>query len=49
VNVRIIEPDGSVIAGLFSARENDDYMFYDHYIGGGSLTNCLVMGRIAGR
>jgi succinate dehydrogenase/fumarate reductase flavoprotein subunit len=38
-----------VIAGLFAARENAGAVFYDDYIGGGSLTNCLVMGRIAGR
>jgi succinate dehydrogenase/fumarate reductase flavoprotein subunit len=49
VNVPIIEPDGSVIAGLFAARKNAGVVFCDDYIGGGSLTNCLVRGRITGR
>ena len=48
-NGQALEPDGSVIAGLFAAGENAGAVFYDDYFAGGSLTNCLVMGRIAGR
>lgn len=48
-NAQVLEPDGRVIAGLYAAGENAGAVYYDDYIGGGSLTNCLVMGRIAGR
>lgn len=44
-----LEPDGRVIPGLFAAGEGAGAAFFHDYIGGGSLTNCLVMGRIAGR
>jgi flavocytochrome c len=44
-----LEPDGRVIPGLFAAGEGAGHPFHHDYIGGGSLTNCLVMGRIAGR
>lgn len=47
-NAQVLEPDGRVIAGLYAAGENAGAVYYDDYIGGGSLTNCLVMGRIAG-
>ena len=43
------EADGRIIAGLYAAGEGAGAVFFDDYIGGGSLTNCLVMGRIAGR
>ncbi|MDP1667849.1 FAD-binding protein [Phaeovulum sp.] len=43
------EADGRVIPGLFAAGEGAGAAFFHDYIGGGSLTNCLVMGRIAGR
>ena len=46
---RVLEPDGRVIPGLFAAGEGAGPVFFHDYIGGGSLTNCLVMGRIAGR
>jgi hypothetical protein len=32
VNLPIIEPDYSVIAGLFAARENAGAVFYDDYM-----------------
>lgn len=43
-----LEADGRIIPGLFAAGEGAGGVFFDDYIGGGSLTNCLVMGRIAG-
>lgn len=46
---QVLEPDGRVISGLFAAGEGAGHVFHHDYIGGGSLTNCLVMGRIAGR
>ena len=46
---RVLEADKRIIPGLFAAGECAGAPFYDDYIGGGSLTNCLVMGRIAGR
>ena len=46
---QVLEPDGRVIPGLFAAGEGAGAPFFHDYIGGGSLTNCLVMGRIAGR
>lgn len=46
---RVLEPDGRVIPGLFAAGEGAGAVFFDDYVGGGSLTNCLVMGRVAGR
>ncbi len=42
------EADGTVIPGLFAAGECAGGLYYDDYIGGASLANCLVMGRIAG-
>jgi len=47
-NAQVLEPDGRIIPGLYAAGENAGAVYYDDYIGGGSLTNCLVMGRIAG-
>lgn len=44
-----LEPDGRAIAGLYAAGEGAGHAYFDDYIGGGSLANCLVMGRIAGR
>jgi len=46
---RVLEPDGRVIPGLFAAGEGAGGAFFEDYIGGGALTLCLVMGRIAGR
>lgn len=46
---RVLEADGRVIAGLYAAGEGAGAVFFDDYIGGGSMSNCLVMGRIAGR
>ena len=45
----VLEPDGRVLRGLYAAGEGAGHVFYDDYIGGSSLANCLVMGRIAGR
>lgn len=45
---QVLETDGRVIPGLYAAGEGAGGLFYDDYIGGGSLANCLVMGRIAG-
>lgn len=46
---RALEADGRVIPGLFAAGECGGAAFFHDYIGGGALTNALVMGRIAGR
>ncbi|MDP3897941.1 MAG: FAD-dependent oxidoreductase [Mesorhizobium sp.] len=48
-NAQVLEADGRVIPGLFAAGEGAGAAFHHDYIGGGALTNCLVMGRIAGR
>lgn len=48
-NAQVLEPDGRVIPGLYSAGECVGGMFYDDYIGGGSLARCVVLGRIAGK
>jgi len=47
-NAQALEPDGKIIRGLYAAGECAGGLFYEDYIGGGSLANCLVMGRIAG-
>lgn len=46
---QVLEPDGRSIAGLYAAGEGAGHAFFDDYIGGSALTNCLVMGRIAGQ
>jgi flavocytochrome c len=43
-----LEADGRVVAGLYAAGEGAGGLYYDDYVGGASLTNCLVMGRLAG-
>ncbi|MCX7634142.1 MAG: FAD-dependent oxidoreductase [Syntrophales bacterium] len=43
-----LEADGRPIPGLYAAGECAGGLYYDDYIGGASLANCLVMGRIAG-
>jgi succinate dehydrogenase/fumarate reductase flavoprotein subunit len=48
-NAQVLETDGRIVPGLYAAGEGAGHVFYDDYIGGGSLANCLVMGRIAGR
>jgi len=48
-NAQALEPDGRVIPGLYAVGEGAGTPYYDDYISGGSLSNCLVMGRIAGR
>jgi flavocytochrome c len=44
-----LEADGKIIPGLYASGECAGGLYYDDYIGGASLANCLVMGRIAGR
>jgi succinate dehydrogenase/fumarate reductase flavoprotein subunit len=44
-----LEADGTVMTGLYAAGECAGDLHYDDYIRGGSLANCLVFGRIAGR
>jgi flavocytochrome c len=46
---QVLEADGMPIGGLLAAGECAGGLYYDDYIGGGSLANCLVMGRIAGK
>ena len=46
---RALEADGRVIPGLYAAGEGAGGAFFEDYIGGGALTMCLTMGRIAGR
>ena len=48
-NAQVLEPDGRVIPGLYAAGECVGGLFYDDYIGGGSLARCVVLGRIAGK
>jgi flavocytochrome c len=40
---------GSPVTGLYAAGETVGGIYCNDRIGGGSLTNCLVMGRIAGK
>jgi succinate dehydrogenase/fumarate reductase flavoprotein subunit len=46
---QVLEADGTVIPGLYACGETAGGVFYDDYFAGGSLANCLVMGRISGR
>ncbi|MGY6646556.1 MAG: FAD-dependent oxidoreductase [Salinarimonas sp.] len=46
---RVLEPDGRPIPGLYAAGEGAGGAFFEDYIGGGALSMCLTMGRIAGR
>ena len=46
---QVLEADGTVIPGLFAAGECAGGLFYEDYIGGSSLANCLVMGRVTGK
>jgi tricarballylate dehydrogenase len=46
---QVQEADGRVIGGLYASGECAGGLYYDDYVGGGSLVNCLVMGRVAGR
>jgi flavocytochrome c len=48
-SAQVLEPDGRVISGLYAAGEGAGGLYYDDYVGGSALANCLVMGRIAGR
>ncbi|PWB66012.1 MAG: hypothetical protein C3F17_02295 [Bradyrhizobiaceae bacterium] len=48
-SAQVLEADGRIIRGLYAAGEGAGHAFFDDYIGGSALTNCLVMGRIAGR
>ncbi len=44
-----LEADGKIIPGLYASGECAGGLYYEDYIGGASLANCLVMGRIAGQ
>ena len=46
---RVLDKDGRVVLGLFAAGEVVGGIFGKDRIGGGSLANCLVMGRISGK
>jgi flavocytochrome c len=48
-NAQALEADGRIIPGLYAAGESVGGLFYDDYVGGGSLARCLVLGRIAGK
>jgi succinate dehydrogenase/fumarate reductase flavoprotein subunit len=48
-NAQVLEADGRVIRGLYAAGECAGGLFYEDYIGGGSIANCSVFGCIAGR
>jgi succinate dehydrogenase/fumarate reductase flavoprotein subunit len=47
-NAEVLEADGRVLPGLFAAGEVTGGLFFNDYIGGSALANCLVMGRRAG-
>lgn len=51
VNLRrqALDPDGNPIKGLYAAGECVGGYFLNDYVGGGSLSRCLVDGRVAGR
>lgn len=51
INLRrqALDADGKPIGGLYAAGECVGGYFIDDYVGGGSLSRCLVDGRIAGR
>lgn len=48
-NTQVLEADGRIIPGLYAAGESVGGLFYDDYVGGGSLARCVVLGRIAGK
>ena len=47
-SARVLEPDGRVIPGLYTAGNCAGPLYYDNYWPGGMQIACLVMGRIAG-
>lgn len=46
---QVLTPDGRIVQGLYACGEGAGHAFFDDYIRGSALTNCLVMGRIAGQ
>jgi flavocytochrome c len=48
-NAQALEADGRIIPGLYAAGEGAGGLFYEDYVAGGSIANCVVMGRIAGK
>ena len=44
-----LEADGKAIPGLYAAGECAGGLYYEDYIGGAALANCLGRGRIAGQ
>lgn len=51
INLRrqVLDPDGKPIGGLYAAGECVGGYFVGDYVGGASLSRCLVDGRVAGR
>ncbi|NLG69131.1 MAG: FAD-dependent oxidoreductase [Firmicutes bacterium] len=48
-NGQALDPDGTPIKGLYAAGECVGGYYLDDYVGGASLSRCLVDGRVAGR
>ncbi|QHE87546.1 FAD-dependent oxidoreductase [Hydrogenophaga sp. BPS33] len=46
---RVLAGSGQAIPGLYAVGEMAGCLFHHDYLGGGSLSNCLSMGRVAGR
>lgn len=45
---RVLSASDQVIPGLYAVGEMAGCLFHHDYLGGGSLSNCLSMGRVAG-
>lgn len=45
---KALEADGTPIPGLFAVGEGAGGVYYDDYIGGASLANCIAMGYMVG-
>jgi len=46
---QVVEADGTSIRGLYAAGEVTAGFFSIDYVGGGSLSRCVVTGRAAGK
>jgi tricarballylate dehydrogenase len=46
---RVVSTAGQVIAGLYAVGEMAGCLFHHDYLGGGALSHCLTIGRVAGR